>query len=95
MNELVQISKFIPEVKDRYFINSKGELYTDNGQIRMKDADKEGYIKNMLILKNGKGKAFFRHRLVMICFNYIDNYEKMQVNHIDGNKHNNDISNLE
>ena len=27
--ELVQISKFLPEVKDRYFINRKGELFTD------------------------------------------------------------------
>lgn len=28
MNDMVQISHFIPEVKDRYYINSKGELFT-------------------------------------------------------------------
>lgn len=32
MNDLVQISKFLPEVKDRYYINKKGELFTENGK---------------------------------------------------------------
>ena len=37
MNDMVQISHFIPEVKDRYYTNSKGELFTDNGNKKMKD----------------------------------------------------------
>lgn len=31
----------------------------------------------------------------MICYNYIENYKEMQVNHIDGNKLNNNLNNLE
>lgn len=27
MNDLVQISKFLPEVKDRYYINKKANFY--------------------------------------------------------------------
>ena len=54
MEELVQISNFIPEVKERYFINKKGELFTDYGEKKMKESIKNGYIKNCLILKNGK-----------------------------------------
>lgn len=27
--ELVQISRYIPEVKDRYFIADNGDLFTD------------------------------------------------------------------
>ena len=94
-NELVQISKFLPEVKDRYYINQKGELYTNDGKDRMKESIKNGYVKNSLILKNGKSKSYFRHRLVMICFNPVENYQELQVNHIDGNKLNNSFENLE
>lgn len=94
-NELVQISKFLPEVKDRYYINRNGELFTNDGKNRMKDATKNGYVKNCLTLKNGKQKSYFRHRLVMICFEPVDNYQELQVNHIDGNKLNNSYDNLE
>ena len=93
--ELVQISKYLPEVKDRYYINRKGELFTDNGMKRMKDGVKNGYVKNELINKKGKGKSYFRHRLVLICFDYRDDYKELQGNHIDGNKLNNNIENLE
>lgn len=93
--ELVQISKFIPEVKDRYYINEAGELFTDYGKKKMKDALKNGYVKNCLCLKDGTQKFYFRHRLVLRCFRPIDNYEELQGNHIDGNKLNNALSNLE
>lgn len=93
--EKVQISKFLPEVKDRYFINKKGELFTEFGDKKMKDGLKNGYVKNCLALKDGGSKSYFRHRLVMICFNKVENYQNLQVNHIDGNKQNNSFENLE
>lgn len=92
---LLQISNYIPEVKDRYFIDDKGALYSDYGREKLRDGVKNGYVKNCLILKNGKSKAYFRHRLVMLCFHPQEGAEKLQVNHIDGNKLNNDLSNLE
>lgn len=92
---LLRISDFIPEVKDRYFINEKGELFTDNGTRQLKDCVKNGYVRNELVLKNGESKYFARHRLVLRCFKPINNFDKMQVNHIDGNKLNNNLNNLE
>lgn len=93
--ELVQISKFLPEVKDRYYINSKGELFTDNGRTKMRDGVKNGYVKNALVLKDGTSKGYFRHRLVLMCFKPIEHPELLQGNHKDGNKLNNNLSNLE
>ena len=73
-NELIQISQFIPEVKDRYYINKKGEIYTDYGAKKMKDCIKNGYVKNGLVLNDGTSRHFFRHRLVMICFEPNEKY---------------------
>lgn len=95
MNEKVQISKFLPEVKDYYYISKNGNLYTDFGNKKMKDALKNGYVKNCLTLKNGKQKFFFRHRLVMLCFEPNKLSDELQVNHKDGNKLNNSYDNLE
>lgn len=91
----IQISKFIPEVKDCYYIDINGNLYSENGKKQLKNCLKNGYVKNCLTLKNGKQKFYFRHRLVMLCFEPISNADKLQVNHIDGNKENNKYSNLE
>lgn len=52
-----------------------------------------GY-KRVTLCKEHKGKQFFTHRLVALAF--IDNIDlKPQVNHKDGDKLNNQVSNLE
>ena len=52
-----------------------------------------GYLQ-VCLTKNGKSKTFLVHRLVAKTF--IENvYNKSQVNHIDGNKENNSVNNLE
>ena len=35
------------------------------------------------------------HRLMMIIFHPVENMEKLVINHIDGNKSNNNLENLE
>lgn len=46
-------------------------------------------------LLNGKKKTFRVGRLVMMAFCPIENMDKLEVNHIDGNKKNNNLNNLE
>lgn len=55
---------------------------------------RKGYLKISFYV-NGKDKKFFVHRLVLMTFNPVEGMENLQVNHIDGNKQNNYIRNLE
>ena len=57
--------------------------------------DKDGYYRVRLTLANGKRRKFPVHRLVLGMFSPINNMTELQVNHIDGNKHNNTLENLE
>ena len=57
--------------------------------------DKDGYYRVRLTLANGKRRNFPVHRLVLGMFSPINNMTELQVNHIDGNKHNNTLNNLE
>lgn len=55
--------------------------------------DKAGY-KKVPLCKNGQQKQYYIHRLLAQAF--IDNPDKKScINHIDGNKLNNDLTNLE
>ena len=56
--------------------------------------DSKGYL-NVRMFLNGKRTIKRLHRLMMVLFNPIENMEKLTINHKDGNKANNDISNLE
>lgn len=57
--------------------------------------DKDGYLRTRLTLDNGKRRNFPVHRLVLTMFSPIKNMTELQVNHKDGDKHNNSLSNLE
>ena len=48
-----------------------------------------------LTLQDGSKKTFRVHRLVLMAFAPIENMQNLEVNHIDGNKKNNSLSNLE
>ena len=64
-----------------------------SGRILKPFADKDGYLKHCLS-ENNKKKYVFLHRIIAMTF--IDNPENRPcINHIDENKSNNDISNLE
>lgn len=87
-----EIFKKIPDYEKYYLISNMGNVKTINGEI-VEQKNQHGY--KIVYLKN---KIFSRpiqvHRLVAITF--IKNPDnKPIINHIDGNKQNNNVKNLE
>lgn len=82
-------------VKDfeNYNISEDGEIYDKKNKLKSSFINEFGYVL-VTLFKNNKQKALRVSRLVAIA--YIDNpYNLPEVNHKDGNKKNNSVSNLE
>lgn len=80
---------------DRYLITEDGKVWAKHLSRFLKPVDNGlGYLQYKIRDNTGKRKAFYAHRLVALC--YLDNPSELtDVNHKDGNKSNNHVSNLE
>lgn len=86
--------KDIKGYEDHYQISNFGNVRnkSNNNQLKTRKHS-NGYLR-FCLSKGGITKDFYAHRLVASAF--IDNVlNKMDVNHIDGNKTNNNVINLE
>ena len=91
-----RLHDFLPELKDFYTINDKGEIYSDNsGLMKTRNKGNTEYQIINFMKQDGTKKTYRVHRLVMMAFNPVENMDKLEVNHKDGNKKNNAIDNLE
>lgn len=90
---------FINDIETNYLVNNQGEVFNATTKIKLNGwIDIHGYrVVSINISPKGEIYKFVKktiHRLVANAF--IPNPEnKPQVNHIDGNKLNNNVSNLE
>jgi hypothetical protein len=82
------------EIEKDYFVDMEGRVYSKRKfneltELKQSKTGHKGYVKVRVNLKD-----MFVHRLVAIA--YLENPKnKETVNHIDGNKENNHVSNLE
>lgn len=79
---------------NRYMISDEGKIALINGR-ELKGCNpknEKGYIRVTLVTKSGKLKKYALHRLVLAAFTYDSNLE---VDHLDCNKLNPKLSNLE
>lgn len=100
-----EIWKFIPGYENRYKVSNKGRvlsfIHNTNGMKRniftqkiLSQATSRGYKRVLLLDEFGNRKMHLVHRLVLSTFSgYVKG--KNQVNHINGNKADNRLENLE
>ena len=79
---------------EKYEVSNLGKIRNiKSGKILKPQLDRDGYLR-LCLYENNKRKNLFLHRIIATTF--IDNPEgKPCVNHIDENKLNNDLRNLE
>ena len=86
------------KILDNYLVSDEGKIINlnKNGKEVPLYDHPQGYVTVSLWDKeNKKSILALLHRVVLLSFNYIEDYKSKEVNHIDGNKKNNCLDNLE
>jgi len=76
-------------------VSCQGNVRNSGGRIKAITDNGAGYKKTTVTIKGSKVKNYYIHRLVAELFISEPCEVKNQVNHIDGNKENNHVDNLE
>ena len=77
----------------RYHVSNMGFVYdTHKDKILAQTPDRAGHLRVKMVY-DAERKTVSVHRLIALSF--FECYEELEINHIDGNKYNNFIGNLE
>lgn len=88
-----EVWKNIPNYEKLYQASNLGRIRNKKTKNILKGVDTKGYLRITISYKNER-KIISKHRLIAMTFiPNPNNYP--EVNHIDGNKHNNRVDNLE
>ena len=80
----------------RYYATDDGHIYSEHLKRNISEYfDKDGYKKVRLSNGDGSRKIFSVHRLILETFDPNPHSNELQVNHKDGDKTNNRLSNLQ
>lgn len=87
--------KTIPNFSD-YAINTDGVIINrKTNKQSQPHFNFKGYIVHHLKRDDGVNKTLLLHRLLMMVFHPVENMEELTIDHVDGDKCNNSLSNLE
>lgn len=79
-----------------YFATEKGEIISSyQNKDLSQSLDRDGYSRPSFRTKDGKSIRVHRHRLILATFNPVEGWEQLEVNHINGDKLDNRLENLE
>lgn len=87
--------KDIPGYEDRYMISDMGCIFSKYRKRVLTPKKSGGGYLAITLAKNGKKKRYYIHRLVAEIFLPSANGKRAEVNHIDLDKTNNCVTNLE
>ena len=91
---IMKCGKLLQIMNGIYEISSLGRVRNIKTKRILREGKDKGNYSIICLTKNSKHKTYYIHRLVAIAF--IDNKKNLkQINHIDGNKSNNNVENLE
>lgn len=94
MNEVVWKAVNLEPYGEVYEVSDCGEVRNKlTGKVLKPYFNKHGY-KKVRLVKDKKAFGTSIHRLVLMAFCPVDGMEKLEVDHIDGDKSNNTLSNL-
>ena len=94
MKKLITRCKY--DLKFNYYVTDDGKIWSERTNKYLNiQLDKNGYAKVRLRSTDGKTHRYSVHRLILENFKPVIGMEKLQVNHKDGNKLNNNLNNLE
>lgn len=102
----LDLPEYYPEILPIYYISNKNRVYNSETNKFLKtchsDPNKvespyyQVHLKTTIKGKKGTDRNYLMHRLLMMTFHPDDrDCKKLQINHKDGNKLNNDLDNLE
>ena len=85
----------INNIETKYLISENGEVFSEHKNIFLKSSTTQHGYSSVTLSVNGKKIRKYIHRLVAEYYLGFQEKEGKVINHIDGNKQNNNISNLE
>lgn len=85
----------LDRTKTNYEVSDQGNIRNIKSNKSIKINIRNGEYGRLSIMNGGKKYSKLVHRLVLLAFDYIDDHNKFEVHHKDGNRKNNRLDNLQ